>query len=126
MGASEKSSVSFKKSRLCILLTLNFADLSPSIVLPGALPAYAGNAAIPRFFKGKVRRKGLFVGKATLQFDSEDKLQHLSIDDGDENGKLIAEEHFGKLKNALPEDLILYREKVSFRSTVFNKFCVKF
>lgn len=60
-----------------------------------------------------------------MQFDSEDKLQHLSIDDGDENGKLIAEEHFGKLKNALPEDLILYREKVSFRPTVFDKFCVK-
>ena len=98
----------------------------PSIVLPGALPAYAGNAAIPRFFKGKVKRKGLLVGKATLQFDSEDKLQHLSIDDGDENGKLIAEEHFGKLKNALPEDLILYREKVSFRLRFFINFVLNF
>ena len=91
------------------------ADLLPSIVLPGALPTYAGHSAIPRFFKGKVKRRNHVVGKASLQFDSDDKLQHLSIDDGHHQGKLIAEEHFGKLKNALPEDLILYREKNSYR-----------
>lgn len=74
------------------------AFLQPSIVLPGALPEYATDAAIPQIFKGKVTNlEDKVVGRAQLQFDTTDALKYLSIEDDHIDGRLIAEEHFGIL-----------------------------
>ena len=76
------------------------AVLQPSIVLPGALPDYAGDDAIPQIFKGDVLDKKMKkIGDAQLHFDTRDTLRYLSIEDNNKDGRLIAEEHFGKLND---------------------------
>ena len=91
------------------------AVLQPSIVLAGALPDIAGDTAIPQIFKGELRNdKYESVGRAQLHFDSFDKLRYLSIDDGHEDGRLIAEQQFGNMvRHSDEDDLIMYRERPS-------------
>ena len=97
-----------------IKTSISSAILQPSIVLAGALPAYAGDAAIPQIFKGDVQNnKFEKVGRAQLHFDTFDALQYLSIDDGHVDGRLIAEQHYGRLKSVSDDDLIMYRERPS-------------
>ena len=55
------------------------------------------------------------VGSAHVHFDNLDRLKYLAIDDNHEDGRLIAEEHFGKLDsaNSAEDDLIMYRERAA-------------